>query len=121
MSSRIRTLAAIGAVVLAIACPGVAHADNSNSNSNTNDVTQIGSSSSDFNSSSAGENTVWPPTDLSWPPSSVMNAENGNSGKKTQTPAPTPIVVPSGQEAPAADTGSETPETAPPIVPVDSP
>ena len=81
-------VAGIIAVVVALASPGVANADNSNTNTNNNDVTNIGDPSDMF--TRPNESTSWPPADLSWPPSGIVSGgENGGT-------AATPIVTPTG-------------------------
>jgi hypothetical protein len=80
-SGRRVAVAGVVAVVVALASPGVASADNSNNNTNNNDVTNIGDPN--VMSARSDENTSWPPADLSWPPNDIMN-----SGSE----APKPIV-----------------------------
>jgi hypothetical protein len=79
-------VATLVAVVMALAPPGVASADNSNNNTNNNDVTNVGNPSDMFGRSNA--NTNWPPAGLSWPPNDMMN----NGGQNA-----TPIVMPGGR------------------------
>jgi hypothetical protein len=79
-------VATLVAVVMALAPPGVASADNSNNNSNNNDVTSVGNPSDRF--ARSNENTSWPPADLSWPPNYTVN----NGGQNA-----TPIVMPTGR------------------------
>jgi hypothetical protein len=122
MSSRWQAaVAAVVAAGVAVATAGAASADNSNSNTNNNDVTQPASLDGFGASSGATEKTNWPPTDLSWPPTEVMNGGVGESGNKkgneTESSSTTPIVIPAGQTA--STTGTE--EAPKPIVPVNTP
>ena len=115
MSSGWRVAAAgIVAVVVALASPGVANADNSNNNTNTNDVTNVGDPSDMF--ARSNENTSWPPAGLSWPPSAIMNSGGVNGGT-----AATPIVMPMGAPALTQAATTSTPGAAKPIVPVNAP
>jgi hypothetical protein len=114
--------AAVAAVVVAgvaLASAGPASADNSNSNTNTNDVTNQGGGVSAGVASGGVESTNWPPTDVSWPPSAVMNGDVGSKDKENA--AATPIVAPLGQAAPNTTPAPSTPETTTPIVPVGAP
>ena len=77
-------VATLVAVVVTLAPPGVASADNSNNNSNNKDVTSVGNPSDRF--ARSNESTSWPPADLSWP----MNMNNGGQNA-------TPIVTPTGR------------------------
>jgi hypothetical protein len=87
MSSAWRVaVAGIVAVVVALASPGVANADNSNNNTNNNDVTNIGDPSDTW--ARPDENTNWPPAGLSWPPSDITNSGSENRG------AAAPPIVP---------------------------
>jgi hypothetical protein len=114
MSSGWRVAAAgIVAVVVALASPGVANADNSNNNTNNNDVTNIGDPSDMW--ARPDEDTNWPPAGLSWPPSNITNSGRENGGA-----AATPIVMPMGEQAPRA-AAAGTSEAATPIVPVNAP
>ena len=79
-------VATLVAVVVTLAPPGVASADNSNNNSNNNDVTSVGNPSDRFVRSN--ENTSWPPPDLSWPPNYIVHSGGQNA---------TPIVMPTGR------------------------
>ncbi|MBV9514071.1 MAG: hypothetical protein JO280_08550 [Mycobacteriaceae bacterium] len=126
MISAVRgAVAAAATAAVALACAGAANADNSNNNNNNNDVTNIGGSSA--TDSSANENVMWPPTDLSWPPQQILNAgeggnDNGNDNAKSNNKTPaTPIVLPVGQSAPAATAAPSTSEAPTPIVPVATP
>jgi hypothetical protein len=85
-SDRRVAVATLVAVVVALAPPGVASADNSNNNTNNNDVTNVGNPSD--MSARSNENTNWPPAGLSWPPNDMMN----NGGQNA-----TPIVMPGGR------------------------
>jgi hypothetical protein len=102
------------ALVVALASPGVANADNSNNNTNTNDVTSIGNPNITYEESNA--NTNWPPAGSSWPPNDITNSGGENSGT-----AATPIVMPMGQSAPPEAATNSTSAGAGPIVPVNTP
>jgi hypothetical protein len=112
--------AAVAAVVVAgvaLTSAGPASADNSNSNTNNNDVTNQGGDGVGAGAASGGgESTNWPPTDVSWPPSAVMNGDVGSKDKDNS--AATPIVTPLGRDAPTTTPAPSTPETTKPIVPV---
>lgn len=112
-SGRRLVLAAVVAVAVALAPPGVASADNSNNNTNNNDVTNLGDPSD--MSAPSNESTSWPPADLSWPPRDNTNSgENGGS-------AATPIVMPTGGPAQTEAATASTSDAANPIVPVTTP
>ena len=102
------------ALVVALASPGVANADNSNNNTNNNDVTNIGDPSDMFTRSDG--NTNWPPAGSSWPPNDITNSGGENGGT-----AATPIVMPMGQSAPHEAATNSTSTGAGPIVPVNTP
>ncbi|MCV7228730.1 hypothetical protein [Mycolicibacterium komossense] len=70
-------------------------------------------------SSDSGGGDSWPPTAVDWPPGADSGSDGGSGGGAAASPstAPTPIVLPLGQEAPATSI-SETPT---PIVPVGAP
>jgi hypothetical protein len=65
-------VAGLVAVVVALASPGVASADNSDNNTNNNDVANVGDPSDMF--ARTDENTTWPPADLSWPPNDMTSS-----------------------------------------------
>jgi hypothetical protein len=79
-------VAGVVAVVVALAPPGVASADNSNNNTNNNDVTNVGDPSD--MSARSNANTNWPPADLSWPPVDIMNS--GSEAAKPIVPVNAP-------------------------------
>jgi hypothetical protein len=111
---RVATVAGIVAVVVALASPGVASADNSNTNTNNNDVTNIGDPSNMAPQSNG--DTTWPPAGLSWPPNDTMNS----GGENGRAAAP-PIVLPTGEPAPTeAATANTSPLASKPIVPVNT-
>src|ERR1700730_6266214 len=79
-------VAGVVAVMLALAPPGVASADNNNNNTNNNDVTNVGDPSD--MSARSNESTSWPPADLSWPPTDFMNS--GSEAAKPIVPVNAP-------------------------------
>jgi hypothetical protein len=79
-------VAGVVAVVVALAPPGVASADNSNTNTNNNNVTNLGDPSDMF--ARSNENTDWPRADLSWPPNDIMNS--GSEAAKPIVPVDAP-------------------------------
>ncbi|MDT5091875.1 MAG: hypothetical protein QOH60_1238 [Mycobacterium sp.] len=100
-------------VVAALGLAAPASADNSNSNTNNNDVTQVGDGSNS-SGETTDENTAWPPTDLDWPPSDLLKADDTEKSGKSSAP---PIVMPAGQTAPQkSDTSTTTTPKAKPIV-----
>ena len=126
MSSRWRAAAAaVVAALVAVATAGAASADNSNSNTNNNDVTQPASLGGGADGSGGTEKTNWPPTDVSWPGTEVMNGgvgeSSGKKGNENESSSATPIVMPSGQTPPTPTAAPSTEEKAPPIVAVNPP
>ncbi|HEX3547640.1 MAG TPA: hypothetical protein VHU62_13835 [Mycobacterium sp.] len=118
MNNTLRAAVAAAAVaVVALASAGPTSADNSNSNTNTNDVTNLGGGGA--GATSGTESTNWPPTDLSWPPSNVMNGDLASKDKGNSEP--TQIVMPLGQPAPTMTATPTTTETTKPIVPAGTP
>lgn len=93
-SGRRVAVAGLVAVVVALAPPGVASADNSDNNTNNNDVTNIGDPSD--MSARSSENTSWPPPDLSWPPSDTTNSGGQNATPIVMPTAPTEAATPRG-------------------------
>ena len=85
-SGRRVAVAGVIAVVLALAPPGVASADNSNNNTNNNDVTNVGNPND--TSARSNENTNWPPAGLSWPPNDITNS--GSEATKPIVPVNAP-------------------------------
>jgi hypothetical protein len=79
-------VAGVVAVMVALAPPGVASADNSNNNTNNNDVTNVGDPSD--MSARPNESTSWPPADLSWPPTDFRNS--GSEAAKPIVPVDAP-------------------------------
>jgi hypothetical protein len=68
--------------------------------------------------SDSGGGDSWPPTSVDWPPGGDSGADGSDQGSgASPSKAPTPIVLPLGQEAPPVST-SETPT---PIVAVGAP
>lgn len=123
MSTGLRVAAAaVIAAAVGRASAGAASADNSNNNTNTNDLTNVDGDYS-TGATSSGENTNWPPTDLSWPPKDIMNsgADETGGSKGHDSSAATPIVMPLGQPIPADTAAPSTSETPKPIVPVNTP
>jgi hypothetical protein len=119
MNNTLRAAVAAAAVaVVALASAGPTSADNSNSNTNTNDVTNLGGGGG-AGATSGTESTNWPPTDLSWPPSNVMNGDLASKDKGNSEP--TQIVMPLGQPAPTMTATPTTTETTKPIVPAGTP
>ena len=119
MNKVLRAAVAAGVVAgVALASAGPASADNSNSNTNTNDVTNLGGAGVGAGAGGT-EATNWPPTDVSWPPSAVMNGDVGS--KEKEPAAAAPIVASLGQAAPTTTPAPSTPETTTPIVPVGAP
>ena len=115
MSSGLRVAAAgLVALVVALASPGIANADNSNNNTNTNDVTSVGNPNLTFDQSN--ENTSWPPAGLDWPPNDITNSRGESGGT-----AAAPIVMPMRESTPAEATTASTSVAANPIVPVNTP
>jgi hypothetical protein len=107
-------VAGIVALVVALASPGVANADNNNNNTNTNDVTSIGNPNITYGQ--GNENTNWPPAGSAWPPNDITNSQGGNGGT-----AATPIVMPVGQPASPEAATNSTSAAEKPIVPVSAP
>src|ERR1700680_2906447 len=79
-------VAGVVAVMVALAPPGVASADNSNNNTNNNDVTNVGDPSD--MAARSNESTGWPTADLSWPRSDFMNG--GSEAPKPIVPVNSP-------------------------------
>jgi hypothetical protein len=104
--NRLRKAATVFALAFMLASSGIAHADNTNDNSNTNNNSEVGGYLGG-DSSGSDDSKNWPPTKLDWPPSDISaGGLSGGSGGKggdsdSSSAKPTPIVMPSGQSAPA--------------------